>query len=285
MREGITHSIESEQQKEEIEYPEIAELEQPIKTIFSSLRREIEAGGYSLVIGLDASGRLPALVIKSALEQIYEKKGFLKPETFFCAGFRTSSSDKVKSQKRAQLKELFVKFIERIHFNFDLNKKALIVEDSVNKGGSFGPVVVMLENMGIKADVVAMTMVHPPKQREEAEPSSSGKPSGLVVKVYIGGYGVPKIYDTPYLSGVIKHPSNVLATGFGVSVKRKYESLKNKPNPTKKDQRDLKSMNKNAGGDIGAFFKHIQEEGINVARKDAKLVADRVAQDFLLTSK
>jgi adenine/guanine phosphoribosyltransferase-like PRPP-binding protein len=284
MGEFTLPEIPHEEKKEVIEYPEVAELEQPIKRIFDQLRERINSRTYPLLIGLDASGRIPALIIHEALGQVYGRKGFTKPEIFFCAGFRAASSEEVKIKKGAELKEKITKFIQQRNVGLEKGKRVLIVEDAIGKGGSTSPIIQVLNEMGYAVDVAAMGYI---ESADQIRVEGKGKKSGVVldVKVAIGQKGNPRIYDTPCLAGVMKHPGSVFSTGFGMAVKRKALELENTKKKTKKQRETLREMKWLAGGNFNAYFKRIHKEGVNKARKDAHLVANNVAKDFLEKNK
>ena len=285
MSEFAPQEVPNTEKKDTVEYPEIAALEQPIKNIFEQLKGEIDIGGYSLIIGIDTSGRIPALITQDAMGQIYEKKGFRKPEIFFCAGFRSASGEKTKSKKREKLKSEFTRFVQQSKIDLEKSKRVLIVEDAVSKGGSIRPVAFLLKDMGFDMDIAAVGLVGEPEKTKLDEEQKSDREEDFTVRVVVGMRGNPSIYRTPYLSGVVKNPKDVFSEGFGMSVKRKAAFLEGLQNRTKNQEKTLKRIKKLANGDLESFFSNIQVEGVNLARKDAHLVANHIAQDYLKQDK
>lgn len=60
---GVNVAELSQDEKEKIERM-VSRLEEPIKRIIVQLRTRIDTGEYKVVIGQDASGRLPALILQ-----------------------------------------------------------------------------------------------------------------------------------------------------------------------------------------------------------------------------
>lgn len=73
-------------QEDEIHHKEIAQIEEPMKKIFEQISENFEEGEYDLMIGIDASGRLPSLILFKLASHIYEKNGYPAPMFRFIAG-------------------------------------------------------------------------------------------------------------------------------------------------------------------------------------------------------
>jgi len=91
MHEGerfLQSSLSTGETKEEklIKHPEIAELREPIQNLLEQLRDKIDKGEYGVIIGDDASGRIPALILDNVIKSVYQDKGYTKPKTIFFAG-------------------------------------------------------------------------------------------------------------------------------------------------------------------------------------------------------
>jgi len=70
-------------ESQEIKLREVKDLEEPLEDILEQIKPEIESGTYRLIIGEDASGRIPALVIGGVINRQHENKGFPKALTVF----------------------------------------------------------------------------------------------------------------------------------------------------------------------------------------------------------
>jgi hypothetical protein len=91
---------------ETIEHQEIAELAEPVSRILEALRSELERGTYPLIIGIDDSGRIPALLIAETLTRIYEKLGIPKPQILFFPSYGTLPKAEQVSIGRLQAEKL-----------------------------------------------------------------------------------------------------------------------------------------------------------------------------------
>src|SRR3990167_11536940 len=76
----------------EVVFKEVAELELPIKIIIEKIRTRIENGEYGLIIGDDASGRIPTLILGNFIKKVSEQKGLDKPNIIFIPGAFISGS-------------------------------------------------------------------------------------------------------------------------------------------------------------------------------------------------
>ncbi len=287
MPESFRPEIESQNQNEKVEYSEIAQLQKPIENIFRQLSHEINKGSYPLVIGIDASGRIPALIVHDALAQIYKEKGFEKPELFFCAGFQKDTKKQKKIHKIKELKEKVAQFIGQRQIDLTDKKKIFIIEDAVSRGYSIGSVALALRSINYPVEAAALGYTKPVEEPEI--PTEEGFDQADKEQENFDTLGVvlgtqnsrPDIYNKPYLSGTVKDPTRVFSTGFGASVKRQKAFLESKSHMNRKDKKKLGKINKYAEGDLDGFFKEVQTQGINVARKDAHVIASRVSAEFL----
>jgi len=106
------------EEQSEIRHKEIAELEAPIFKIFKEILPTLEKGEYDLIIGIDASGRIPTLIIDKLVNYVYTKNSQEFPKTRFLAG----SGSKEDAEE-------YIK-------TWDPRKKVLIVEDTILTGTS-----------------------------------------------------------------------------------------------------------------------------------------------------
>lgn len=74
------------QQESRAMIDKIADLRGSMEKLLDQLRPHIEGGEYQLIVGDDASGRIPTLIFRRIIKAIYEEKGYPKPETAFLQG-------------------------------------------------------------------------------------------------------------------------------------------------------------------------------------------------------
>lgn len=99
--EGLRRWILSAEKGPGIESPKISSLREPFQKIFLKLQESIDSGEYNLIIGDDASGRIPALVVRNFIKEVYAKRGYPKPATRFFAGSgRSERTERYKKRRR-----------------------------------------------------------------------------------------------------------------------------------------------------------------------------------------
>ena len=222
--------------EEKIENSEIDRLEGPTEVILEKILDKIERGEYNLIIGADASGRVPTLIFKKFIDYLYQKLGYQKPKTIFLAGAgmglkgATGSEKSFLEHKQGGAKE----YIEKLG-----PKKVLIVEDTIVRGSSIHFMCEILENMVIPFDVVSITSYNDETEIEEVRRYLGAE------NVYVGTDKSGDIYGNRHLSGVIKDKTQV----FSKPYKQEFASEDEKANIQKK---------------------------INQARKDAEIVTGHI---------
>lgn len=122
---GALHSgqIEGGSKSQEVE-KYIRSFEAPAKSLINQLEQNINAGIYSHILGIDASGRIPALIIGEYIAEKSKEAGAV-PERIFAAPNYTENSS-------PQLANLF-KQADSIVRN---GKRVLVIDDTIYKGKS-----------------------------------------------------------------------------------------------------------------------------------------------------
>lgn len=199
--------------KEEVE--EVYRLEKPIQVLLEKIIGSIERGDYELIIGADASGRVPAIIFSKFINRVYQKKGYQSPKTIFLAGAGMSLKNKQEPDFVTYKKGMASKYIEQ--FN---HKRVLIVEDTIVKGSSIHFLGEILKEKGIPFDVVSVSSYNTAEELEEAR-SYLGA-DGL----YVGTERSSGIYGSRHLSGVIKEREQVFSRPY----KEQFDTEKEKLN-------------------------------------------------------
>lgn len=182
---------------------EIAELEEPIKRILEQLRGRIEKAVYGLIIGDDASGRIPTRIIGGVIKHIAKErkkhdKNFRDPNIIFIPG----------SIFRPKLEEL-----RRYIKKYDVQKpdKILIVTDTIKSGISLSVISDLLKKLGLEVHIATIGIEEPDsfllQRLREENLEGSHIISGNYVRAqgYIGLPHTPLIYDNRSISGVYKN--------------------------------------------------------------------------------
>lgn len=187
---------------------EVAELEKPIKTIIEKIRSRIENGDYGLIVGDDASGRIPALILGNFIKKVSEQKGFDKPNIIFIPG-------KLKAPILNQ-DRMMKKLEDHIgSFSATKDKRILIVTDTVLTGLSLKILVRLFHKIGFICDIATIGVETDEKQLFERDENleQSEVISGEYYTTGSKYYShTPQIYREKTLSGVFKKSGDEKST-------------------------------------------------------------------------
>lgn len=165
----------------------VRDLSNPIRRILEQIKSEATKGKYQLVIGDDASGRLPALILGGAMREIARKRGVREPEVRFVAGTRSydPTSDKAKKEK-------IKAYIGGLKKTIPALRKVLVVTDIISTGASLEPLVHSIVEAGLLCDIATI----------DATPGKEAR-NRLGEKI-IAGDGSTGVYSRRELAGVEK---------------------------------------------------------------------------------
>ena len=191
--------------KQKMHY-EIALLRVAIQKILSELRPKIERGTYQLVVGDDASGRIPTLIFERVIKELYEEKGFKNPEVRFIAGgIKGDVKGDARKEKIKKAEEYFKKIKSMSQKEGEKILNALVVTDTIETGGSLEFIANALKNNGIKFDIATIALIlMKPYRKENIEKSLGGR-------IVYGQEHDAVIYGSHQLSGVEKDPKDLFS--------------------------------------------------------------------------
>jgi hypothetical protein len=181
----------------------IEALEQPLlEMLEGELLEKLKSGYYQLIIGEDASGRIPALIVADVAKRLAKAEDNKPPKIMFMAGSRKYADKKEKqSRTRQELKRVLAK--TGLESNQMTN--ALIVTEYVASGHSPRPIIWALEDLGFKVDLATMSSINNDGQAV----------SNLGVNNYYTGHDEEcvwgKIISNYRLAGVEKNPEDIYA--------------------------------------------------------------------------
>ena len=141
------------------EFGAIEELRYPMKKILDELRPEIDKGNYNLIIGDDASGRIPTLVFNSVIRELYKEKNYSNPAVYFVACQRFFSQKEQEIKKSLAVNSYISKIKEEIEKEGGDVTKALVVTDTIASGSSLMPIAESLKQNNVDFDVATIGMV------------------------------------------------------------------------------------------------------------------------------
>lgn len=185
-----------------IDSEQVQWLKQPTYRLVKQLLPELRKGSYQMIIGDDASGRLPTLLFGRVARSIAEEAGKAAPTVHFFAGsrfygtFHPAEDPRWKDKKDEMMRELR---------GLDAQRKVLLVTDMVETGASLLPLAEVLDTLHIQRDIAAISFFDQEKQgKEKIERLLKGR-------VYIGDKkgALPSVYEKTDIAGVVKEAVNV----------------------------------------------------------------------------
>src|SRR3989344_651673 len=228
----------------EFNFREIELLEEPIENILIELEDEVNSGHYKMILGDDASGRIPTDVFGGVIKSIYKEKNFEAPKIRFIPANPNIPEEPLDKRVRLFKKDL----------GADKPDKILIITDSIVRGEHLRPLVHSLKNNGIKFDVATIGV----------KGGDINVIKNLKVEfgcnIVFGALTVPNIYGKRYLGGVYKEYGDV------VSRSRKKNAKKHEDLAYEGDQEAQKSINKarqdvnKLSGEIYEWYKQKQRD-------------------------
>lgn len=195
----------------EVQLEEVAELEKPIKVIIEKIKDRIENGEYGLIIGDDASGRIPTRILGDFIREISRIRGQHQPNIIFIPGKLKYGEFELAEQ------EQFEEHISK--FGAVPDKKILIITDTVFSGESLQKLVHLIKKAGYIPEVATIGQEfigpfgHPEKMADEnlkGVEIISGEFEGTKEwQKKVGWAHTPKIYANKNMSGVSKNPGDL----------------------------------------------------------------------------
>lgn len=185
------------------------QLEKPIKNILQELRGEIDDGEYETIIGDDASGRIPALILNKVIKQIYSEKDYSAPSSLFISGSHPHNLEVHQKEQKIKTDKI-IQHLKNVWRDQLPSKKILLVTEVIASGYTLKPICDALKAMGVNFEIATIGF-HPVSGTYKIDEMKEKIESYLGTKITYGMFGTPELYDRKALSGVKKNPKEVLA--------------------------------------------------------------------------
>lgn len=130
------------------------EIERLTPILLASLYENIQKGSIGGVIGIDGSGRIPALLLSRSIGKMHEKRGFPKPELHFLSGNISKDPD-----VRAYLPKAIA------HMGMSRGHKVLVVDDTFNTGQAALPIIQTLKAQGYEVEFAVYNCLNVERMR------------------------------------------------------------------------------------------------------------------------
>jgi len=189
--------------------PLIESLAEPIRKIIDKVRNDLDSGQFSVIIGEDASGRLPALIFKDIVDFFNSECGEEKSKIYFLAGSKDLSFE--QSEKKIQQ---IIEFLKSKNLPSAVaGKKVLIVTDQVSTGQSLTPLIRAFESMGIDYEIAALHVLQIVDSIAEVD-TLDDLQRKFGDKLHWGITGETPIFNRRDLGGVIKNTAELHASAL-----------------------------------------------------------------------
>jgi hypothetical protein len=171
---------------------EIFELRAPFEKILQELSEDIEHGNIQFIIGDDASGRIPTMVLRRCIAKLYEERGYPTPPTFFVNG-PGSGADLTQDQIDERTSRIS-EYLDKRLSDRDPDRKTILVTEAIMTGFSLKPLFLACKNLHMPVEIVTVGIERP----HDAIQQNFGVP------VHYGMEGTPDVYNKPAFAGVYK---------------------------------------------------------------------------------
>ncbi|KKR02684.1 MAG: hypothetical protein UT29_C0001G0164 [Candidatus Yanofskybacteria bacterium GW2011_GWA1_39_13] len=233
---------------------EIAELEKPIKIIIEKIKNRIENGEYGLIIGDDASGRIPTRILGDFIREISRIRGHHQPNIIFIPGkLKEGMLGVVGSGERQMVQKKFEQHLSK--YGAIPDKKILIITDTVFSGESLRGLADLIKEAGYVLEIAT------------------------IGQEFSGPFGRPNRLADENLEGI------EIVSGEFSATKEQEEETGWAHTPMIYAKKDMSGVHKSSGylkserlvDEIGSYFRRdmIQDE-IEQARKDAKTMTSKL---------
>jgi len=197
--EKLKKKKEAEIQSPEFELKEFEDTKEQFTNLIRQLTPAIHSQEYGLVIGDDASARLPTLVIGGLMKEIYNEDKKRSPQILFLAGEGWRDKD-----EKAELDRYLQKMIKGKKINPE-ETKVLLVTEYIQSGRHVANFLGSFKKVGLSCDVATLSTSSSSKSYKEL-------PDFKDVKMYIGEPGgILRFWGQAGLSGVTKKDRKTFA--------------------------------------------------------------------------
>lgn len=203
-REKIEVEKEAEIQSPEFEIEEFEKARENFESLIKELTPAIRNHEYNVVVGDDASGRIPARVISGLMKEVYEEDEVHLPKIKFLAGGRHR---RLTEEFGNKLDDYFYKLVSEKKIK--PQDKILLVTEHMDSGTSEAQIIRTVKKAGLDCDIAALACWRNPVFYRNSLPRSAF--GG--VKIYSGGNDLNDLYfwNKPFISGVEKREGEIFS--------------------------------------------------------------------------
>ncbi len=182
----------SQVENSEVDLSNMVELVDTLKPLLERLKPHIENGEYSILISDETSARIPTLIVRNIVNNIYRKKGTKSIDALFVLGKYGREHGKEQRERDKMLTPELNRRLEIIRKS-NPNKKALIVTELIKGGWNVGSISELLDDLGMPHDIAALRMDRTVDDIQVTRAEYQYKPLAPKGEVFYGkiGTGIP----------------------------------------------------------------------------------------------
>lgn len=175
----------------------MASVKEDCSNILEQIRDSVDKHVYGGILGIDSSGRVPALVFTKTINLIYKSKKQEPIENRFIA---SSQQDMFKHNSMAREDNLRKFFQQEIYQKIkSRNEKVLIVDDFISSGNSLLIITKIMKEFGISYEIAVLSI------QGRGRGSIEELKNNLGQNIFYGDYIDPSpIYGDNQMSGIFK---------------------------------------------------------------------------------
>jgi adenine/guanine phosphoribosyltransferase-like PRPP-binding protein len=243
----------------------IGRLEEPVREMLQPLLEKIEAGEYGVLLGEDASGRIPALIVRDVMKSIYEKHGNSFKTRFIAGTPRESTMTPETLSEKTKGNE---KYVENLK-NEVGDKRILLITDFINTGEAVRAITNALHDAGISFDIGTLRLSELTIEKSEMEKNLQGTIYNADYPPFEGGSGT-SIYGEYFLGGVVKDELSDPGSVHAVPIRNFIEN----------HSRFEKDKMFDARTHVRTDDQDVAQTLTNHARKEVHAVSERILTSF-----
>ena len=234
----------------------VEKLRNPLSTILRKLGPKIDSGTYSTIIVDDASGRIPGIMMREILNDIYAEHNIPPVITRFIAGSTVFANMDNHDRKEALVKAQMLRIKRDAGKRSPEIGEALIVTDTIASGDSVSMLLSGIRSLDWSADIATIAAINPATIGRLAETWNN--------EVVYGTVHVPSIYQMTRASGMKKDSAELHARPAYTNPEIR-EKARTNINEQERIQDGLRSM--------------------RAARTAARRIAKEIAEEYLKSSR
>lgn len=132
---------------------EVGKIEEPMLRLCDRLKPLLEDGRYSLIVGEDVSGRLPALIVKGFSDEVASRSGQEKLPIVFVTNKRSPFTPLAHTIAQTEIEERVLPVLSKVEGK---SNRVLIVTDFIGGGETINRLINDFNQRNIPTDIAVL---------------------------------------------------------------------------------------------------------------------------------